>query len=334
MPQWIPINNLNYMPTSQFTIYTNFDTNAPTLSGTSGSLLNLLDACLVTGYGDKPGAGWTKPLSNTGSIGIIKQGSGSLCYLYINDTGKFSAGTKEASVTAYKTITDVMDGVVTGSYPMPYSGSVGARVGYSGSVLWRKSVTTDDTVRNWIIIADSRTAYIHLDTGDGATDTYYITHVFGDYYSFYPGDNNNVILVGSTNNNSSTVRWAYTSEVTTSSFGHFGYAFQTTGSVNDMGKHGHNGFGYSTGTLFGYIQYPNPSDGGLYITPLWVTEYNPASIVRGRMRGVYQALHLTGIYNSQQFSGSGTYAGKQFMNIGQGSYMRGIFEISNTVDTN
>lgn len=45
------------------TIYTHFDAGAPTLSGNTAfsKVRDILKACLVDGYGDKPAAGWTMP---------------------------------------------------------------------------------------------------------------------------------------------------------------------------------------------------------------------------------------------------------------------------------
>jgi len=41
-----------------WTLYQSTDSGAPALSGQAGSLLEVLDACLVNGYGGKAAAGW------------------------------------------------------------------------------------------------------------------------------------------------------------------------------------------------------------------------------------------------------------------------------------
>jgi hypothetical protein len=63
------------MATSQFTIYRYTDTSAPTVNGTAGSLITLLQACLVTGYGSKSGAGWTAQGWNTSTQAAWKMGT-------------------------------------------------------------------------------------------------------------------------------------------------------------------------------------------------------------------------------------------------------------------
>ncbi|MGE3907973.1 MAG: hypothetical protein AB7K36_01385, partial [Chloroflexota bacterium] len=46
-------------------IYRSTDSGAPVLTGQAGSLLNLLDKCLVDGYGSKAAAGWSRPYTGT-----------------------------------------------------------------------------------------------------------------------------------------------------------------------------------------------------------------------------------------------------------------------------
>ena len=74
------------MPNSQFTIYTSADSGSVVLNGTSGSLIALLDQCLVSGSASKPGAGWTKPFANSSNFGCWTQGTGSRMTLFINDS--------------------------------------------------------------------------------------------------------------------------------------------------------------------------------------------------------------------------------------------------------
>ena len=105
------------MPVSQFTIYTNADPFGPGLiSGTTGSLIAILDACLINGYGSgsayyKPAAGWSRPLpsisASAGSpaqLACYKQGAtGSQYTLFVNDSApNATAGAREAWVTGWE----------------------------------------------------------------------------------------------------------------------------------------------------------------------------------------------------------------------------------------
>src|SRR6266404_9035481 len=113
------------MPTSQFTIYTSSDTNGPgLLNGLSGSLIPVLDACLINGYSGKPAAGWTKPIANSGSVYACYQlGSGSKFTLFINDNaGQIQ---NEAYMVGWESITSLCQGtpalnVGAGSGQFPY----------------------------------------------------------------------------------------------------------------------------------------------------------------------------------------------------------------------
>lgn len=69
------------------TAYFSTDASAPTLTGTTGSLVALLDAILVNGYGAKAAAGWSIAYTGT-SKRDYKQGTGSNgYYLDVDDSG-------------------------------------------------------------------------------------------------------------------------------------------------------------------------------------------------------------------------------------------------------
>ena len=78
---------------AQFTIYRSADANAPVLNGLAGSLITVLDAILVNGYGTQPSASWTKSFSSGSYYAAYKQGSGSNgCYMWVQDTGSVASG--------------------------------------------------------------------------------------------------------------------------------------------------------------------------------------------------------------------------------------------------
>ena len=63
-------------------LYRSTDGSAPTLSGTAGDLINLLDKCLVSGYGSSTAAGWTKPYTSTNAA-AFRPGLGLQYYINI-----------------------------------------------------------------------------------------------------------------------------------------------------------------------------------------------------------------------------------------------------------
>ena len=85
------------MSASQLVYFSSSDASGPGLiSGTAGSLLTILDACLVNGYsGHILTAQWTKPFVNSGNIGCYKQGAGAGLSLLVNDNGPNATSTYE-----------------------------------------------------------------------------------------------------------------------------------------------------------------------------------------------------------------------------------------------
>lgn len=191
------------MATSQFTIYSSSDPSGPgPITGLTGSLITVLDACLVNGYPGKAAAGWTKQTANVtgsaaGSLSIIaayKIVSGSQMTLVVNDSGAGNggAGGTECAAAGWESLT----GLTASNYVMTSSGSNSVGVGFGqfplptqlflGNVQWRKSSTADNTPRYWIMFADSCSMYLFIQTGDATSYQYgnYFGMSFGDIYSF------------------------------------------------------------------------------------------------------------------------------------------------------
>src|ERR1035437_2380958 len=127
---------------SQFTVFSSSDAAGPgLLTGAAGSLLAVLDACLVTSYaGHTLAAQWTKPTANAGNIGCYKQGAGAGLSLVINDAGPNGTSTyKEAWAIGWESVAGVGSPVGTGSgqFPIP------AQLLTTGHDVWRKSATAE-----------------------------------------------------------------------------------------------------------------------------------------------------------------------------------------------
>lgn len=160
-------------------IYKSTDSGAPTLTGQASSLISLLSACLVDGYGSKVAAGWTKPYTGTNLAAFRNTTSGgSGMYLRVDDSGGGTGSTREALVRGYATMSDVN----TGTVETPTAAQV------STSLVWRKSNTTDSTARSWVLIADERTFYLCVNTGTLTGEYGSGTYAAGDFTSLVPGD--------------------------------------------------------------------------------------------------------------------------------------------------
>lgn len=311
------------------TVYRSTDAGAPNvLAGTIGTLITVLDACLVNGYGAKAGAGWTKPFSGT-NLAAYKQGSGCGFYLRVDD----SALAVQAKAVGYETMFDVN----TGTNAFPTSGQL------STGVYFPKSSTADAVVRPWVVVATSKAFYLYVhydETNITASSTYKLIAFFGDFTSYKSGDAYNCAIVGSNAVNASVNNFGLTaSALNVSLNGHYvarSYT-QVGGSIN-AGKvidSARNGATYRIGNAGASTPYPSPITGGIDMCPVVVTEGASGQIVaRGEMPGLYAPLHTLPANHYDTFSGSGELTGKTFQlfdcHEGSGIRCRAALEISDT----
>lgn len=168
------------------------DASAPVIDGTAGSALNVLDACLVNGYGSRVAAGWSIAFSgtNTRAYRSASPGGspseGTQFYLRVDDTG-----TTTATARGYES----MSNIDAGSEPFPTVAQVA-----SGSVI-RKSSTADAVPRPWGLVANEKFFILIVQTNSaqpGEMNAADCSFLFGDFTSYLSGDVYNAIIVGST----------------------------------------------------------------------------------------------------------------------------------------
>lgn len=313
------------MTFNQFSYYASNDASAPVLTGQVGSLLNLLNAILVNGYGTKSPAGWTKPFSDTTNIGCFKQGGGAQLGLVVIDNAPLSA--TDARLTGYEQLTAYNAGAQ--SFPP------------SSYTFARKSATSDGTARPWRCYADNATMHLFIQTGDtnsGGLVYWEYVH-FGDILSYNtkPDPYRVLLLSKVTENNSSYTATVgdITTYVNVLTNGHwmprpssgFGWPINV-GKHGDLARSGAQ-------SLNGIVQFPNGPDGSIYISPIWIHE--PASgTIRGRLRGLWHFCHSpTNVTDGDTFSGTGDYAGRSFMLIKPtANVCTFCIEVSATVEAN
>lgn len=156
-------------------IYSSQDTDAPQLSLTAGALNTVLKGCLVTGYGDKPAAGWevvyedlaTKKLAirstNTKSIKSV---------LLLDDTA-----TKKAEVNAY-----------TG-----WDNDSNIGVNKFGTGAFFKNMTGSGSTVRWVIVATDNFFYLWTQNDFGYKHLG-IVSAFGDAKSFKSTINYSILM--------------------------------------------------------------------------------------------------------------------------------------------
>ncbi len=324
-------------------LYRSTDASAPVLSGTVGSLLTVLDAVLVNGYGSQSAAGWTIAYSGTNSRQYQMGAGGTGCQMFINDAGPGAGVAREAFMCGFRTGTGI--GTGTGQFPLLAQLNIGI-----GQVVIRKSTTADATARPWTIIANQHTIYMFVETGDFTGPVMTYPWMFGDFTSYSITDTSNCTLIGRTlaNTGASLAVNVYAHANLYDGFchltdansvalanvlpGHYaaGSYSNIGGSIN-VGKHtdcakmgvsfrGMMGYlGYwtsgsnSTGALYPSVfQYPNGPDGGLYTAPVWM---HHGGMVRGYYRGMWSPLQHNPLNHLDTYSGTGNLSGRNFISI-------------------
>ena len=289
-------------------VYRSSDASAPVLSGTSGSLVALLYACLVTGYGSAVGAGWAREFTAANKA-VFRAASGNRLRLRVDDTG-----TQEARIVGYETMSDVDTG--TGAFPT--SGQV------SGGLYVRKSGTADSTARPWVVVATDKAFYFLPNSGGTdwlaplSSDYTYLSgqFFFGEFTSFKPGDAYNTAIIGSEATGNSTGRLGTcVSQAATAptSFGHYMARpyYQSAGSLWFSKYPAMSFYGPSTMASAGPI-FPDPISGAMHLSPLYIIESGPQSygFIRGILPGLWMPCHLSPANQGDLITGSGESSGK------------------------
>lgn len=130
------------------TVYKSSDASAPQMTSAAGSLLTVLDACLVNGYGAKPAAGWSKTVVDAGTHqAYYRQGAkaGFAQRLwYIKDD---AATPGNATSWACSACTVAASPVLTNNFWDQGSGSIGVLL---------KADQDNGGVAEWLLIANER----------------------------------------------------------------------------------------------------------------------------------------------------------------------------------
>lgn len=329
------------------TVYRSTDVGAPVLNGLAGSLVTVLDAVLVNGYNladadvskRRPGAGWTKAFTATNKAVYrnLATGTGVGDYFRVDDTGANTLALgQEARCRGYEAMTTVDVG--TGLFPTAAQAANG--------IIVRKSDATDNAARPWLVIADNRTFYLLVKSGDYGS--HWSLTIFGETYSVRPTNPlYRTMVAGRITEQTATAPSATAAQETAHLFsaltvavaGHYMARSwsQFPQSAVAVGKHGNGA--HSSSAMNGLIPYPNPVDDGLYLSPITVHEpISPHAVIRGRLRGMWHLLHPAGtqLADGDTVQGTGPNAAKTFLIVAPAADGVGIlcFETSDTWETN
>lgn len=303
------------MPTSR--MYYSTDSSAPALSNAAGSLIALLDAILVTGYGAKAALGWAKTFTGTNQAAYT-QGAGSNGFkLAVDDTN-----VGYALVRGY----EAMTAVATGTSPFPTVAQQAL-----ATYCWHKSSSSLN--RAWIAWGDERSFCIAIDTTGVVNSTGAMFFRFGDLYSEAVTDPYCTVLTAAPTItiDSAPATLAKTAIGTASIYSYIARLQNGAGVALPCGMNGDTYKGPSQfGTGSGGLSYPNPRNGGVYLSPIFV---HTSQDLIGRIPGTWEICHLKPFAHLDTFDGVGVYAGKSFVAVNvscQGTAGQIAVETSNT----
>jgi hypothetical protein len=310
--------------------YKSTDAGAPTLNGTAGSLISVLDACLVNGYGSKSAAGWTKEYSGTNlaayRMSTVSPATG--MYLRVDDTG-----TTNGRIVGYESMSDVN----TGTGPFPTSVQV------SGGLYVYKSTSSDSVARPWAIIATNRSFYLYdnptltnevLSSATASDNLYF----FGDIITRKAVDGYECVIIAMPNTytSNSINRFGQVNSAAAgyaANNGHYmARAYTGIGGSIQIAK-GRNyvfdspNFTTTLGTtVSSYNAYPDPITQSINFATTCIAE--SVSVVRGNLPGFYEPISGANMASAwYEYQGQGSMSGKNLVFIPTSSSSQGLSTI-------
>ncbi|PHR26553.1 MAG: hypothetical protein COA36_11775 [Desulfotalea sp.] len=275
------------------------DAEAPIARGQQDSVVNILKACLVDGYGDKPGAGWTMPFCNVeGTKAAFRNNAVEGTGMFLQVNGELATGTC-AGINGYESMTDELTGISqmivgTGVYYMSTGGQANV------------------TEHPWILIADSRCFYFICwfnNTLADPADTSRPSHsmFFGDINSVHPSDNYGCALIAPNHPSYGSYLGALSAATSVTSAHHFI-------ARNLAGDLGSKPFGCVIGggpspTVAGKGGADFGPEHAFYMTRPYVND-SKAYTLRGYMPGFNYPCHDASNFPNQEIV---TYDGRDFL---------------------
>lgn len=318
-------------------VYRSSDASAPSLTGQAGSLITVLDACLVSGYGSQTSSGWTKPFTTATNIAIYRMASGNQRYMRLDDTGA-----QEGRIHGFETMSSDSD------FTTAFTVGVFGVITSAGGVALKKSSSADAVARGWVIVATGSACYVFIEPTSTPTTWSSVNtssasgngqFFFGDFISYRPGDVYNTAVIGPTSVASGQGLFgSCSSNITSGANGHVACRSYLGLGVGGVGfAKGVPGL-YNNATTLGASSVSNPFPdvitGGLLVSYIEVAEVIGSShIVRGRLPGIWGSISSLPATHGDVITGTGVVAGKTLLTIGvwnTSTAGRAFVEISDT----
>jgi len=269
-----------------WTVYSSTDSGAPVCNSSAASLISVLEGCLVTGYGLKSPAGWSKPFS-TANKAVFLPSISARSRMYVDVDDSFGG---YASVATFET----MSAVGTGTGPC------GQVLGVPVRMIWGKSASGP---RPWYVFADDRT-FVFISKSGLTNGTYsnvtldrWSPWIAGEFYSYRANDAWQFLISGGVENvgydshllhvNNDPTNWNVRVPGLWIQRLHDGAPGAVVASVNLFNLLG----GQTTGSYGSGVDCPNwvqknPADGKIWMMPIGIRTFAPSHGLRGEIRGM------------------------------------------------
>jgi len=304
-----------------------------TIAGVTASDLTLTTTTTVTG--EAAGNAITLYVSSNGPHkAVFKMGGGNLRYFQIMNehnlggNGTTVGGGSAGSAAQYPCMVgyESMSAMGTGTIIS------GATSMYALALTRCGASYLDTTARNWVVVADNKTAHIMVQTGEATVPTGWSYAYIGDITSYVTSDTWNTMMLGQapfanlTSDSSSygSVTYdigttvGYYDPFSSSMLGHWlfrNYAATAGGKAFFKAidpASGVNSTVFAMGSITG-LPYPYGINSAFVISPIYAKEYDATNKpVRGYMRGLWGPCHNAPAANNDTFSGTGVLVGKTF----------------------
>ena len=274
------------------------DANAPVARGQRRSLCDILYACLVTGYGSKPAAGWTRPYVNaTFDKAAFRNSPTTGTGFYLQVDGAGAAVENKSLVQGFEAMTSESSGL------FPFYATI--QTAY-------QSYSADTTARPWVLIADDRAFYFFCwaNSSEGTQPSSLNSDVFcmffGDIVKHYQDDAYACALSVGQNYNRGPVGILNSPSVASASLLYQGYCFprQRSGVATPIVSAMIRGAGPGGDAHVGTFGPAYTQGGVLFISRPHINEA-VAYTLRGWLPGYYYPCHPLAFDQLAQISSDG-----------------------------
>ena len=128
------------------------DAGAPALDKTAGCMMAIFKACLVTGYGEKEGAGWTMPFEDAAGVKVLCPEAGPHTDFYLRLSGDDGIG---VTAQVYTNMSDINNGELKLQCEYPFY--------YGKRGTWSK----------WILVASASSIWLFNEAGSEKSGNYF-----------------------------------------------------------------------------------------------------------------------------------------------------------------